>query len=243
MRHQANKNERRRDNLVLKWEGIFEDFTSKKDSLTNEKGMAWMHVENKMILLALRGAVDAHLNMVKLRVWDSINWTAVESKLASACGVKQERVNKLRQQFLETGEVVVWERRVAELEEEAAHGAPVNCGSKLLPHHMLSACAWVDEQRSEGGSVTTFKAWNCICVTFEIEVTQRLVRWCFARLGLSWKKIKMKKRTLDGCRIDTVPEFLIKPDKCVKKMSEDGDNMLCRHAPTNPTITTTTCQE
>jgi hypothetical protein len=69
--------------------------------------------ENKMVLLALRGSVGAHLNMVKLRARDTINWTAIEIEVASTFGVKQEHVNQLRRQLLTTDEVMVWERRAA----------------------------------------------------------------------------------------------------------------------------------
>jgi hypothetical protein len=69
--------ERRRETLVTKWKRIFENFTSKKDSLTNPSGKARSFEENKMILLALRGSVKLHLKMIELGVQDSINWTAI----------------------------------------------------------------------------------------------------------------------------------------------------------------------
>jgi hypothetical protein len=118
----------------------------------NQNGEAGTFEESKMILLALRGSVDVHLNMVKLRAPDTINWTAVENKAASAFGVRQEHVSQLQQQFLTTGEATVWERRVAALDGEAADATPAvgDNKAKLLPHHLLSRCQWVDKQRSEG---------------------------------------------------------------------------------------------
>jgi hypothetical protein len=143
-----------------KWEGISENFTAKKDSLMNQNGEAGTFEESKMILLALRGSVDVHLNMVKLRAPDTINWTAVENKAASAFGVRQEHVSQLQQQFLTTGEATVWERRVAALDGEAADATPAvgDNKAKLLPHHLLSRCQWVDKQRSEGWTGTNSKA-------------------------------------------------------------------------------------
>jgi hypothetical protein len=54
---------------------------------------------------------------------------------------------------------------------------------------------------------------------------QRSVCRYFARLGLSWQKIKTKKRTLDGYCIDAIHNFLIKLDKYVVAMDGNhGDN-------------------
>jgi hypothetical protein len=96
----------------------------------------------------------------------------------------------------------------------------------LLPHHLLSLCQWVDKQHSEGRTVTNSKARNFIRITFEIEVTQRSVRRYFSRLGLSWQRVKTKKRTLDGYRIDAIREFLIKLDKYVVGMADNDNNVV-----------------
>jgi hypothetical protein len=164
-----------------------------------------------MVLLALRGYVELHLKMVKLGVQDTINWTTIEKEVSFSFGIKQEHVNDLREEFLISGQVIVREKHAVEAEArdvEAVQEIPVMRNrSKLLPHHPLSLCQWVDKQHSEGRSVTNSKAHIFIHITFEINVTQRSVRRYFARLGLSWQKIKTKKHTLDGYHIDAIRDF------------------------------------
>ena len=206
---------KRKEASVEKWEIISENFSAHKESLANPKGKHRTFEENKMLLLALRGVLDANLSRLKLGEQENFNWTSIEREVAKTFQVGLEYVNNLRREFLATGEVAVWERRGvldapdhAE-EEELIAPPPVaiprnnhNPRSKLLPHHLLALCQWVDRQHGEGRTVTNSKAQNFIRITFEIEVTQRSVRRYFARLGLSWQKVKKKKRTLDGYRID-----------------------------------------
>jgi hypothetical protein len=131
-----------------------------------------------MLLLALRVFLEFHLKMVNLGVKDTINWTTVENEVASSFGARRGHVAELRQQFLVSGEVLVRERSVVVAPEPAADEIPVmNYRAKLLPHHLLSLCQWVDRQHSEGRTVTNSKAQNFIRITFEIEITQRSVPW------------------------------------------------------------------
>jgi hypothetical protein len=133
-------------------------------------------------------------------------------------------VTELRQQFLVSGKVVVRERLVVIAPEPAADEMPVmNYRAKLSPHHLLSLCQWVDRQHSEGRTVTNSKAQNFIRITFEIEITQRSVQRYFKRLGLSWQRIKEKKRTLDGHRIDAIHDFLIRLDQHAVAMADTDD--------------------
>ena len=66
------------------------------------------------------------------------------------------------------------ERRIAASDGEAVDGIPVagNKRSKLqLPHHSSSLCQqWVDQQHSEGRTVTNSKAQNFIRITCNIKV-------------------------------------------------------------------------
>jgi hypothetical protein len=85
--------------LLKKWESAFENLTAKKDTPMNPNGKARTFEENKMVLLALRGCVRWHLKMVNLGMQDTVNWRAIDLEMASAFGVKQQRVMELRQQF------------------------------------------------------------------------------------------------------------------------------------------------
>ena len=168
---------RRKKASVEKWETIYDNFSEQKDSLANPKGKQRTFEENKMLLLALRGALDAHLNRMKLGVQESLTWTTIEKEVATTFQVGPAYVKNLRREFLATGQVRVWERRgVAEPdheEEEIIAPPPVAIGnnhnprSKLLPHHLLALCRWVDRQHGEGRTVTNSKAQNFIpiCVS------------------------------------------------------------------------------
>ncbi len=59
------------------------------------------------------------------------------------------------------------------------------------------------------------------------KVANRSVRRYFARLGLSWQKIKKKKRSLDGYRIDAIRDFLLKLDEYVVGMEENNIVPVC----------------
>ena len=72
------------------------------------------------------------MNLVKLGAQDTINWTCVEKEVATTFQVRKACVNNLRQEFLATGEVMVWERRVAAPDEE------YTCAGKNQPPSCLS---------------------------------------------------------------------------------------------------------
>jgi transposase len=225
----AKQAECRKETLVLKWEDIFDSLTAQKDTLTNRNGKARTFEENKMIILALIGYLELHLEMVKLGVQDHISWTTIEKKVAHSFSMKYEHVKELRQEFLVTGQVIVWKRKDVVTENVLDELVPIppRNRSKLLPHHLLSLCQWVDKQHGEGRSVTNSKVQNFIRITFEIEITRRSVQRHFAQLGLSWKKIKTKKRTLDGYRIDAIRDFLIKLNDYVVGMETNNVVPVC----------------
>jgi hypothetical protein len=126
VRRDAKQKECRKQALVRKWEDIAENFEAKKDTLTSPKGKARTFEENSMLLLALRGSLNRHLNMVKLGEQETLNWTAIEKDVASTFQVGHRYVNSLRAEFLTSGNVNVWERTVDApvdaQEEEAEDG-------------------------------------------------------------------------------------------------------------------------
>lgn len=106
---------------------------------------------------------------------DAVNWTAVKKEAALCFRATREHVTQLElsQQFLATGDMIVRERLVVAAEAEAANEMPVVNRLKLLPHHLLSLCQFVDKQHSEGRTGRNSKAQNFIPVTFEIEIRQQ----------------------------------------------------------------------
>jgi hypothetical protein len=140
-RKAKEQTERRKQAVVVKWEGISGNLAAKKETLTNRSGKARTFEENKMLLLALRVFLDFHLKMVNLGVQDAIIWTTVENEVASLFGARRGCVAELRQQFLVSGKVVVRERLAVIAPEPAADKTPaMSCRANLSPHHLLSLC-------------------------------------------------------------------------------------------------------
>jgi transposase len=64
--------------------------------------------------------------------------------------------------------------------------------------------SYIDEVHAKGTSVTNSKLRNWLQDTHGIEVSRRPIQRKLCALGLSWSKIKPKKKTLNAYRLKAI---------------------------------------
>ena len=71
----------------------------------------------------------------------------------------------------------------------------------------------VDRQHARGKTVTNQLMRNYIFRTFHLKMCRRTMAKYVAKLGLSWKPIKTRKRSVGAYHMDLLRDYLIRFDK------------------------------
>jgi transposase len=151
-----------------------------------------------------------------------MSWTSIEKEVAEDFHVGRSYVTKIWCMFMEDGDVAIFG------EVEARGGAAENYShekqQKVPGYVLVSMASYIDEVHAKGTSLTNCKLRNWLQDTQEIEVSCRTVQRKLCALGLSWSKIKPKKKTLKAYRLKAIRDFLIQHDLVYKSiLSGDSD--------------------
>ena len=132
------------------WRRILEEFNNLSTSLKNPQGESRTFRENKMLILALRAALNRHVRVLNLNPEVTINWTCIENEVASDFFVSNKLVHDLRTGFFEDGDVWV-------LGQVGSRGMgateKIHHQTKVEPDHLKQIAMFVDEKHSNGNAV------------------------------------------------------------------------------------------
>jgi ribosomal protein S19E (S16A) len=151
----------------------------------------------------------------------SISWTLIEEAVARDLCVRREYLTELCKVFLDDGDVTVFgeENQRGGATEKYDHSKQQKISRKVL----LAMAKFIDQQHSEGRSVTVTnrKLLNWLKQEHDIEVSRKTVQH-LKDLGLSWSKVKPKKRTLGSFGLKAIRDYLIALNQIVIAM-ENGN--------------------
>jgi hypothetical protein len=211
----AHALKKRNERLKNTWRNQLEVFSDFCQEIKNPNGRSRTLEENKLLILALRAYLRQKvesMNEGDLHP-SSINWTLIEEAVARDFCVRREYLTELRRIFLDEGDVVVFGM------ENARGGAAENYDhstqQKVSSEQLIEMVKYIDQQHSEGRSVTNRKVRNWFRQEQGIDVSRSTVQRKLQDAGLSWSKVKPQKRTLASFRLKAIIDYLISINKHV----------------------------
>ena len=176
---------KRKERLANSWRNRLEVFSDFCQEIKNPNGRSRTYEENKLLIFALRAYLRQKvesMNEGDLQP-SSITWRSIEEAVARDFCVRREHLTELRRTFLEEGDVVVFgtENARGGAAEKYDHSGQ----QKVSIEHLKEMVKFIDQQHSEGRSVTNRKVLNWFRQEQGLEVS-----WCMAQcklqaLGLS----------------------------------------------------------
>jgi transposase len=161
--------------------------------------------QNVDILCALKVQIRTELEHRDPR---EITKTGVDASVAADFHTSAETVREIRKTYEATGEVAYWK---SETRGAGADSYPTK--QKLSFVQQLRLASHIDTQHAAGRRVTNKTCINFLASTYNITISRSTMAAYLSRLGLSWRKVKPKKRTLGSYRKDAIRDFLIGYDK------------------------------
>ena len=166
------------------------------ETVNTPNGKSQTFKENKIFLLAIRATLLRQCEAVIEGRMDPLkmSWTSIEKEVAEDFHVGRSYVTKIRCMFIEDGDVAIFGEVKA---RGGAAGKYSHEKQQKVPGYVLvSMASYIDNVHAKGTSLTNRKLRNWLRDTHGIEVSRRTVQRKLCALGLSWSKIKPKKRTL-----------------------------------------------
>jgi transposase len=154
-----------------------------------------------------------------------LSWTSVEEEVARDFQVGHEYISTIRCTFIEDGDVAVF--GLFEERGGTAPGYSHDKQTKIPAHVLISMASYIDEMHSKGASMTNRRLQNWLRDTYTILVSRRRVQRKLQRLGLSWSKVKPKKRSLNAYRLKAIRDYLIQHDILYKSILAGNSDYVC----------------
>ena len=197
---------------VKAWKETALEFGALSLGIVNPSGQSRTFEENKLVLLALNMLMKMMMRQVEEGHMSihSLSWTMLEEEVASSMHMKREHITELRKQFLEDGHVLVFGEEYGEDSKRGCAAKKYPQTTKLTTEHMLSIVTKVDDEHAKGATVTNRLLRNHIRDTFSITTHRSTMARNFRKLGLTWQKVKPKKKNIGAYRMDAIRDYLIK---------------------------------
>jgi transposase len=210
---------RRSAKLLSYWKeskGEIEEF-----DLSNKHGRSRTDHENKLIVCALYLLLSTYLDFVeqkKMKVRD-ISWNKIYTEVASKLHVRKYHVIQLHQQLIEDGDILIFGAG-----DGSKRGPKEHVHRRLNQQQIQSIVDKVDEYHANGQKVTNREIRNFLTLEYNITLSKMAVSKYFKRLGLTWKKVTNKKRSVGEYRRDLLRTFIIEFDKVMTAINRDPEN-------------------
>ena len=208
-----------------RWRRLLEEFNGLADTLKNPQGHSRTFEENKMILLALRAALNRRISLLNVDQETTINWRSIEDEVGRDFHVSNKYVHDLRTGLFEDGDVWVFGQT-----ESRGMGAASVCDknhrAKVQPEHFKEVAKFVDGKHCKGSTVVARNIIAFLLDKFELKIHRRTVGRLMNKMGLTWSAYKPVKRTFAAHRKKVLREFLIELDKYERMMNGDDSEYV-----------------
>jgi transposase len=198
--------------------------------LKNENGKSRTFEENKLLIYAIQAALNRRIEALQNKTLcpTEASWRHIEEEVARDFRVRRENITDLRKEYFRNGEVLMCgeyagdDDDVANMQRGAANPKYHQRQQKLFGPHYLAITKFVDDKHSKGQGVTNRKVRNHLRKEFGVKVDKRSIRRIFRKLGLTWMKVRPKRRTLNAFRRTSIRDFLIKFDEYYRHIRDDN---------------------
>ena len=175
-RRHSRTAKKRKEHLANSWRNQLEIFSDFCQEIKNPNGRSRTLEENELLILALRAYLRRKVeSMDEGDLHPSSNtWTLIEEAVARDFCVRREHLTEIRRIFLDEGDVVVFGT------ENARGGAAENYDhssqQKVSSEHLKEMVKYIDQQHSEGRSVTNRKVLNWLRQEQGVNVSRRTIQ-------------------------------------------------------------------
>jgi transposase len=222
----AHASKKRKERLANSWRNQEEVFSDFCQEIKNPNGRSRTLEENKLLIFALRAYLHKKVESMNEghSPASSITWTLVETEVARDFCVRREHLTELRRVFVDEGDVVIFGKENAR--GGAAEKYDHSTQQKVSSEHLIEMIKFIDQQHSEGRSVTNRKVQNWFQQVLGITMSRRTIQRKLQATGLSWSKVKPRKRTLASFRLKAIRDFLISLDNYVRAIQNGNPEGL-----------------
>lgn len=143
----------------------------------------------------------------------------VDISVARHHGMKMDHVREVRNTLLHENEMV----SATSSYSNRGAGSDMYVRNTVLEYEQREFIVeFVDQQHSEGMTVTNRKLRKAIHVKIGIEISRSTLQRYMRKLGMTWKPTKPKARTYKAYRQDSIGTFLIGYSKLKEQIRTDG---------------------
>ena len=210
------------DTTKAKWSEAFAQMEANTEGVGGGTGRTRSHHENSLILLAVKSVLGIWLDCCEAGSMgiEDITWTKIDNRVSKDFKVGAKFVAELRKGLSDDGHIIYRES------EKRGRGSKDH-----VPRLMISGCqlksiaTHVDSQHAAGKCVTNRKLRVWLRKTHKVRVSKRTMGRYIQKLGLSYRPVKPRKRTLQKYRLDVIRNYLIKLDE-YKKSIANGEDII-----------------
>ena len=205
----AGKQHARAKTKRQQWGEVVKKWQVNSKSLFNSRGRARSYEENSLILLAIKAHLERDIETNVL----TVNWTSIESKVASELKVRREHVTELRKVFEQEQKVMV-----VNTQQRGKASPNYKLQLKVTEDVLGELSSWVDEQHAIGESVTNERLRNWLETSKHIQVSRRQAGRYLDCMGLRWRKARPKPKAVSEYRTEVLEDYLIGFDSYIKRI-------------------------
>jgi transposase len=208
-------------------EGLLVIDRRSSDEVYNTTGHSRTFEENKLlVVLPIRYALEKYLQLVEYR------YDVLKSQRHSRSRASTSRCCARSTTKLTVFSCSVRVRRGSRRGTAAANYDVESVHRLLTAPQMKALALHIDERQAIGGTTTNLMLTNWTRLTLKVDMHRKTMRTYLGRLGLSWNKVKPKRRTLGSYRQDVIWKFIIRLNEIYVEMNEQGDAwdkvLVCR---------------
>ena len=214
---------KRKQRYRKRWINLRDTLGSLIPTIKNSVGKVRTFEENKMIILAIHASLKRHLKAHEQDDNSPISWRIIGQEVSRDFHYKSQYVTKIRQMFLDTGDVMISESNPR---GQGLEGAKESRNRKVSEIMLRSIALLVDTMHSEGKGVVARHITAHLLDDFEILIHRRTTDRLVHQLGLTWAPMTAAKRTFASYRKVVMRNYLVKLDFYVKRQSNGDDSRV-----------------
>jgi transposase/ribosomal protein L30E len=206
-----------------RWREALAQMDTNTEGVGGGTGRVRTFQENSLILLAVKSVLGIWLDSCEAGSMniEDITWTKLEKRVAKDFKVGAQFVAELRKGLSEDGHIIYRDG------EKRGRGSKNHTPKLMISgRQLLSIATYVDSQHSVGKSVTNKKLRVWLKKKHGVKVSKRTMGRYIQKLGLSYRPVKPRKRTLQKYRLTVIRDYLLKLDEYMKAIADGEDIIL-----------------
>ena len=205
------------------WNAQIKQFDALCEGLGGIQGKVRTFEENKLLLLVV--GQELKLKVKEAEEWETpdfkVSWTDVKRSVCKKYHVDYDHIDWITKGLIDEGVVLVDDDPTP----RGAGSPKYESKSKLTPGQLLLLSKHIDELHANGKSTSKARLQTYLKREFKVEVSLTTIGNYMKKMGLTYRKSKVRKRTLSSYRLEVIRDYLIKLDFYTKAI-ENGEDYV-----------------